>query len=362
MVGKKAEYASGDVKGQTRKFGVITKDGDVDVPGFKKELAKYKGTVTSEATYPPTGGDLRRRDARRAIRADDRHEDEGRRRDHDGAVHRRGDEQGAHGAGEQAGVVPGVVPHREQLRRLLGVREDPPTRPGRALLRDLGQLAVPHAFDRSGDRDQGQGGIRSTGSGGRRITPRRPGWETASPGCWRAFTPPDPTSRPRRSSRASSPFPLGGSASNSPFGAQVGYGRTTGLPYDEYNRAPADYLLFIFVKQSFGVANDDHVALSSKARWGCCSPSRLGVGTLPRPASEVRELPLQGELGDVLVPPVDGLPDPVVAGLLVRLCAVHQRVRRNLVGRDVGDRLRLRAVLASRYALDLLPPSSRAVA
>ena len=56
LVGKKAEYASGDVKGQTRKFGVITKDGDVDVPGFKKELAKYKGTVTSEATYPPTGG------------------------------------------------------------------------------------------------------------------------------------------------------------------------------------------------------------------------------------------------------------------------------------------------------------------
>ena len=56
LVGKKAEYAGGDVKGQTRKFGVITKDGDVDVPGFKKELAKYKGTVTSEATYPPTGG------------------------------------------------------------------------------------------------------------------------------------------------------------------------------------------------------------------------------------------------------------------------------------------------------------------
>jgi len=35
----------------------------------------------------------------------------------------------------------------------------------------------------------------------------------------------------------------GGSASSSPFGAQIGYGRTTGLPYDQYNRAPADYLL-----------------------------------------------------------------------------------------------------------------------
>ena len=56
MVGKKAEYAGNDVKGQPRKFGVVTKEGDVDVPGFKKELAKYKGTVTSEATYPPTGG------------------------------------------------------------------------------------------------------------------------------------------------------------------------------------------------------------------------------------------------------------------------------------------------------------------
>ena len=56
LVGKKAEYAGDDVKSQPRKFGLITKDGDVDVAGFKKELGKYKGTVTSEATYPASGG------------------------------------------------------------------------------------------------------------------------------------------------------------------------------------------------------------------------------------------------------------------------------------------------------------------
>ena len=56
LVGKKAEYVGDDLKGQTRKFGLISKDGDIDVAGFKSALGKYKGTVSSEASYPPTGG------------------------------------------------------------------------------------------------------------------------------------------------------------------------------------------------------------------------------------------------------------------------------------------------------------------
>ena len=56
LVGKKAEFGGDDVKGQVRKFGLITKENDIDVPGFKEALGKYKGTVTSEATYPQGGG------------------------------------------------------------------------------------------------------------------------------------------------------------------------------------------------------------------------------------------------------------------------------------------------------------------
>jgi hypothetical protein len=56
LVGKKAEYAAGDVKDEPRKFALISKDGDIDVAGFKKALAKYKGTIVSEFTYPPIGG------------------------------------------------------------------------------------------------------------------------------------------------------------------------------------------------------------------------------------------------------------------------------------------------------------------
>ena len=52
LVGGKAVYGGDDVKSQPRKFGLVSKDGDIDVAGFKKAFAKYKGTITSEATYP----------------------------------------------------------------------------------------------------------------------------------------------------------------------------------------------------------------------------------------------------------------------------------------------------------------------
>ena len=65
------------------------------------------------------------------------------------------------------------------------------------------------------------------------------------------------------------------------------------------------------------------------------------------------ELPVEGELGDVLVPPRNRFPDPVVAGLLVGLGAVHQGVRRDLVGGHVGDRFRVRAVPRIAVRADL---------
>ena len=36
---------------------------------------------------------------------------------------------------------------------------------------------------------------------------------------------------------------VGGSASGIPLGGMTGYGRTTGLPYDQYNRVASDFLL-----------------------------------------------------------------------------------------------------------------------
>ena len=56
LVGKKAEYAGDAIKTQPRKFGLVSKDGDIDVAGLKEAFGEYKGTFVSEATYPATGG------------------------------------------------------------------------------------------------------------------------------------------------------------------------------------------------------------------------------------------------------------------------------------------------------------------
>jgi len=58
LVGKKAEFGGDDVKDQTRKFGLVTIDGDLDIKSFKDSLGKYKGTITSESSYPGSGGAL----------------------------------------------------------------------------------------------------------------------------------------------------------------------------------------------------------------------------------------------------------------------------------------------------------------
>ena len=75
---------------------------------------------------------------------------------------------------------------------------------------------------------------------------------------------------------------------------------------------------------------------------------------------EVRELPLEGELGEVLVPPPHRVPDAVRLALRHRLGAVHERVRRHLVGGDARDRrgVRGRRAVVARCAR----PSRRAAA
>ena len=55
---------------------------------------------------------------------------------------------------------------------------------------------------------------------------------------------------------------------------------------------------------------------------------------------EVRHLPLERELGEVLVPPPHRVPDPVRLALVHRLGAVHERVGRHLVRRHARDRRR----------------------
>ena len=55
LVGKKAEYAGGDVKKQTRKFGVVYIPTLIDIGQFKSYFAKYGGTLTTESPYTSNG-------------------------------------------------------------------------------------------------------------------------------------------------------------------------------------------------------------------------------------------------------------------------------------------------------------------
>ena len=58
LVGKKAEFGGDDVKGQTRKFGLVQVEDQIDLDAFKASLGKYKGTIAAESSYPGTGGAL----------------------------------------------------------------------------------------------------------------------------------------------------------------------------------------------------------------------------------------------------------------------------------------------------------------
>ena len=55
LVGKKAQYAGDDVKGDTRKFGVVYIKTLVDYPQFVDYFKKYGGTITNENAYDADG-------------------------------------------------------------------------------------------------------------------------------------------------------------------------------------------------------------------------------------------------------------------------------------------------------------------
>ena len=58
LVGKKAEFGGDDVKDQTRKFGLVTIEDQIDLDGFKSTLGKYKGTIATESSYQAQGDAL----------------------------------------------------------------------------------------------------------------------------------------------------------------------------------------------------------------------------------------------------------------------------------------------------------------
>ncbi|MEX1009342.1 MAG: hypothetical protein WD271_16095 [Acidimicrobiia bacterium] len=58
LVGKKAQYAGGDVKGKPRKFGLVEIKDVIDESRFKKAVGKYGGTFATTNTYVGSGGAL----------------------------------------------------------------------------------------------------------------------------------------------------------------------------------------------------------------------------------------------------------------------------------------------------------------
>ena len=91
-----------------------------------------------------------------------------------------------------------------------------------------------------------------------------------------------------------------------------------------------------------GVAHDDHVGLGEPLGVELALDLALEEGEhlLLLLVGEMRHLPLQDELGQVLVPPPHRVPDAVGLGLLHGVGAVHERVRGHLVGRHLGERRR----------------------
>jgi hypothetical protein len=55
LVGKKAEYAGGDITKQTRKFGAVYIPQLIDIDQFKSYFSKYGGTLTTESAYTSNG-------------------------------------------------------------------------------------------------------------------------------------------------------------------------------------------------------------------------------------------------------------------------------------------------------------------
>jgi hypothetical protein len=95
------------------------------------------------------------------------------------------------------------------------------------------------------------------------------------------------------------------------------------------------------LEAALGVADDDHVGVVELAGVEVAVelPLEQREHLVLLGLGEVGELPLAGELGEVLVPPPHRVPDAVGLGLLHRVGAVDERVGGDLVGGDPGERL-----------------------
>jgi hypothetical protein len=244
LVGKKAEFAgSDDLKRQTRKFGLVSKVGDIDTSGFKASLARYKGTISSEATYPAGGGSfgdatiaapyaptivtkMKAAGVTTVVLATDAAMnkelmEQASKQEwfpewfHTGNsyadfatfLQTYPSEQAAHFFGI-SGISPYLKPQPDPEAATLGPVGDP-----------LAWFWGPMQGTQTARLGNGIGwllaGIHAAG--------------------------PDLTPKTFQQGQFSIPA-TGGSASNSPFGTLQGYGKTAGLPYLEYNRAPVDYV------------------------------------------------------------------------------------------------------------------------
>jgi hypothetical protein len=57
LVGKKAQYAGSALTGQTRKLGVVAQD-SIDLSGFRTAMQKAKSPIAAESTYTKTSGSV----------------------------------------------------------------------------------------------------------------------------------------------------------------------------------------------------------------------------------------------------------------------------------------------------------------
>jgi len=260
LVGGKAIYGGDDVKNLPRKFGLVTKTGDVDVPGFKSALAKYKGTITSEADYPPTGGTYG--DATLAgqyaptivskMKADGvttmvLFTDAAMNK----AMMEQASAQDWHPEWFHTGnsyadyqTFAATMPV-DQSVHFFGISGSSPY----ATPVDDGKTATAGPLGSVLDWFWGLKNYSSSARLGNGAQWLLQGIHAAGP---------DLTVKNFQQGQFSIP-PVGGGASGIPQGAQTGYGRTTGLPYDQYNRAPADYLL-MWMSNTAGVNATGSVA------------------------------------------------------------------------------------------------------
>ena len=100
-----------------------------------------------------------------------------------------------------------------------------------------------------------------------------------------------------------------------------------------------------------GRPDDDHV-LVLVAAGTSTSPSMTGFSSgkisFCSSSAQVRQLPLERELGEVAVPPVHRRPRAVGSGFVHVVRAVHERVRADTVVAHLCERLHALAAAASR--------------